>query len=283
MPTPRHTRIHFLRLAANLLFAIMIYIIGVAVVYPWIHLPRVGNIPFTLFFTGFALVHAAATLGPRRAAWFFLLAAVISWCFEQLGVATGLVYGPYHYSAMLGMRLGYVPVLIPLAWFMMLYPSWRLAQVLLPPSAARFRWPFLLAQSAVAAMVMTAWDAVMDPAMTTSGYWTWLHHGSYFGVPLHNYAGWLLTTMTIYVVAGAVIFRVPVAGQPLPVSVLHPLASDWFAAQPILLYAWFALHYIVNEPYRALHVIALFSMGFPALLAVLRLFTRTRPSSTPAI
>ena len=261
-----------LRFVTLLLFAVMLYVIGAAMTHPWLHLPNIGNTPFTLFFTAFALTHAAVTLGPRRAAWFFSLAAVISWCFEELGVATGLVYGPYHYSAMLGVRLGYVPILIPLAWFMMLYPSWRVAQVLMPPPAAKFRWPFLLAQSAVAAMVISAWDAVMDPAMTASGYWIWRHGGPYFGVPLQNYAGWLLTTLTIYFLTG--LFFARAARHPLNLAALNPLASDPYAALPVLLYAWFALRYIVNEPNAAFHVIALFSMGFPAILATLRLLTQ---------
>ena len=257
-----------LRLATLLLFAIMLYVIGAAMTHPWLHLPNIGNTPFTLCFTAFALFHAAATLGPRRAATFFVLAAAISWAFEQIGVATGLVYGPYHYSAMLGARLGHVPILIPLAWFMMLYPSWRLAQVLMPSATNRPRWSFLLAQSAVAAMVITAWDAVMDPSMTASGYWIWAHGGPYFGVPIHNYAGWLLTTITIYFLTSLAFAR-----RPLTLAAISPLASDRYATLPVLLYAWFALRYIVNEPNPAFHVIALFSMGFPAILATLRLLT----------
>jgi len=266
-------RSSILRITTLLLFAVMLYVIGAAMTHPWLHLPNIGNTPFTLCFTAFALTHAALTLGPRRAAAFFVLAAAISWAFEQIGVATGLVYGPYHYSAMLGARLGHVPILIPLAWFMMLYPSWRLAQVLMPPPNNRPRWPFLLAQSAVAAMVITAWDAVMDPAMTASGYWIWAHGGPYFGVPLHNYAGWLLTTLTIYFLTSLLFAR-----RPLTLAAISPLASDNYAALPVLLYAWFALRYIVNEPNPVFHLIALFSMGFPAILATLRLLTRPAPA-----
>lgn len=273
-----HSAAHrLLRLVTVLLFAIMICVIGIAMIRPWIYIPNIGNIPFTLFFTAFALTHAAATLGPRRAAWFFALAAAISWCFEEVGVATGLIYGSYHYSAMLGARLGFVPILIPLAWFMMLYPSWRVAQTLMPRPSASTRWPFLLAQSAVAAMVMTAWDAVMDPGMAASGNWIWRHPGPYFGVPLQNYAGWLLTTITIYFVAGLVFSRS--SRPPLTLAALNPLASDGYAALPVLLYAWFALRYIVNEPQGVFHIIALFSMGFPAILATLHLLTRRQAAS----
>ncbi|MEI9965945.1 MAG: carotenoid biosynthesis protein [Caulobacteraceae bacterium] len=50
---------------------------------------------------------------------------VISFIMEEAGVRTGLVFGHYHYSDLLGHRLGHVPLLIPLGWFMMVYrPGW---------------------------------------------------------------------------------------------------------------------------------------------------------------
>lgn len=81
---------------------------------------------------------------------------------EEIGVRTGFIYGHYHYSNMLGPKLGSVPVIIPLAWFMMIYPSWRVAGVL----ARAINIDSLLGRSTqalIAAMVMTAWDMVMDP------------------------------------------------------------------------------------------------------------------------
>ena len=55
---------------------------------------------------------------------------VTSWTFEEAGVLTGLVYGPYHYTATLGPWLGSVPILIPLAWFMLVYPSYVVANLI---------------------------------------------------------------------------------------------------------------------------------------------------------
>jgi putative membrane protein len=48
---------------------------------------------------------------------------------------------------------------------------------------------------------MTAWDLVVDPYLSspTEKAWIWEDgSGQYFGVPLHNFGGWLLTTFTIY-------------------------------------------------------------------------------------
>ena len=62
--------------------------------------------------------------------------------------------------------------------------------------------PGITALSALSALVMTAWDVVMDPGMSLAQNWVWEKSGIYFGVPRHNYFGWLLTTFVVYWLAG---------------------------------------------------------------------------------
>ena len=50
----------------------------------------------------FSLWHASVALGVRLTFAFFAITTVTSWIFEEVGVVTGLVYGPYHYTAPLG-------------------------------------------------------------------------------------------------------------------------------------------------------------------------------------
>ncbi len=145
----------------------------------------------------FALSHASLRLGGKRTLLFLTLTFVVSLLFESLGVATGWVYGPYHYTERLGPRfLGLVPYLIPVAWFMMMYPSWVIAIHLVPTDQPLWRWRLSLA--AFGALIMTAWDLVMDPLMVALGHWVWESRGVYFGIPLQNYWGWWLTTFTAF-------------------------------------------------------------------------------------
>lgn len=53
----------------------------------------------------FAVVHSIRLLGGRGTAIFFALAAAISWGYEQIGVASGAVYGAYHYGDQPGLTL----------------------------------------------------------------------------------------------------------------------------------------------------------------------------------
>ncbi len=84
---------------------------------------------------------------------------------------------------------------------MMIYPSWTVAKNLVRDVNTRSTIG-ITAVAAVAALVMTAWDLVMDPGMAAAGNWIWEQGGAYFGVPVHNYFGWLLTTFLVYVGRG---------------------------------------------------------------------------------
>lgn len=172
-----------------------------ASVAPLLNLPHLGRLIMpilTLLAFAFAVVHACASLGRSRMLLLLCLTFVISMLFESVGVATGLVYGPYHYSDLLGPRfLGLVPYLIPLAWFMMIYPAQVIVEGLLGDRVP-IGWRGLWQMALMSAVVMTAWDLIMDPIMVRMGFWVWEVEGAYFGIPLHNYAGWLLTTFTIF-------------------------------------------------------------------------------------
>ena len=161
----------------------------------------------TLAGFAFALLHAGQREGWSRALRLLALVFGVSLLFESVGVATGWVYGPYHYTDKLGpLFLGLVPYLIPAAWFMMSYPSFVIADWLVPSrlNTARMntgrasRWQRLLAVAAVGGLVMTAWDLVMDPIMVATGHWVWDVQGAYFGIPLQNFWGWWLTVFTTF-------------------------------------------------------------------------------------
>jgi len=186
------------------LIFILLILYGSIVLYATIALAVRGPVPEVIVpigtLTGFSfcLLHAGDRLGWKNA--FLLLAFVfgVSLLFESLGVATGMVYGPYHYTAKLGPKfLGLVPYLIAVAWFMMMYPSFVMAEWIIPSSWTRAKR--LLSIAAVGGLIMTAWDVVMDPIMVASNYWVWEVQGDFFGVPLQNYWGWWLTVFTTFV------------------------------------------------------------------------------------
>jgi uncharacterized membrane protein len=151
----------------------------------------------TLLAFVFAILHSTQNLGWKKAAILLGLTFGISLLFESVGVATGWVYGPYYYTSKLGPKfLGLVPLLIPVAWFMMTYPSYVIARYIAPVMTRT--WVYRLIVAALGAVVMTAWDLAMDPMMVAGGHWVWEQGGAYFGVPLQNFWGWWLTIFVTF-------------------------------------------------------------------------------------
>jgi putative membrane protein len=164
------------------------------------------------------LLHAAGRLGWRSAVWLFVVGFTISLASELTGTTTGYPFGPYSYTTQLGYLIGgRVPFNIPTSWFYMLYASLAICgRVLRVADDSRTRWKW----AAVAALALTAWDVSMDPAMVATTHWLW-HLPSpedaslgqrifssplFYGMPLTNWLGWLLTGL---VVARAMLAIVP--------------------------------------------------------------------------
>lgn len=224
----------------------------------------------TLVLMAFSMAHAALALGRRKMLVFFALSAVISWVFEEVGVRTGAIYGPYHYSDQLGFKLGHVPLMIPITWFAMIYPAYVVANAIVGrrvfgSSGTRSHVLWL---ALVSALVMTCWDVVMDPVMSAKGYWIWERPGEYFGVPFQNFVGWLATTFTIYAAYRMYEWRTRAAESSAEFDRTLALA-------PIVAYALASTYYVVAAAPTELRVIACFVMGMPSLLAFGRLLGRT--------
>ncbi len=155
------------------------------------------------------LLHAVGRLGRRTAITVFVASFGISLGSELLGTGTGLPFGPYSYTNQLGYKiLGLVPFNIPTSWFFMLYCSLAICGRLLPSTDdSKSRWWWAL----IAGIVLTAWDVSMDPAMVASVHWLWhlpslegmslwqniLIGGHFYGMPLTNWLGWLLTGIIV--------------------------------------------------------------------------------------
>jgi uncharacterized membrane protein len=105
---------------------------------------------------------------------------------EFVGVKSGLIFGSYRFTEMLGIRwFGIVPAVIPLAWFNIAVPSFVAASLAFPRGAMRI---------VGGAALMLAWDLCTDPLMGHRyPFWIWHQPGQYYGIPVSNFVGWFLT------------------------------------------------------------------------------------------
>lgn len=136
-------------------------------------------------------LHAYNALGRVRLIKFVSIALVATIVIEIIGVKTGIPFGVYEYDlARLGPTLLQVPLLIPFAWFMMLYPAW-----LVVGDLVKAKVPAIL----MSALLMATWDLYLDPQMVNEGYWTWFTSGvPSKEIPISNFLGWFITAAIIF-------------------------------------------------------------------------------------
>ena len=92
---------------------------------------------------------------------------------------------PFYYSDGLGFKVfGLVPVSVAFA-----YPSILLGAISLGGRLRGDWWGFTIVGTALNLIA----DLVVDPAMISLGYWKYLEPGGYYGVPLSNFYGWMVT------------------------------------------------------------------------------------------
>jgi putative membrane protein len=219
------------------------------------------------------LLHGASRLGWRTAASVFVVGFSISLASELTGTTTGYPFGPYSYTTQLGYLIGgRVPFNIPTSWFFMLYASLAICgRILRAEDDSRTRWRWAV----VAALVLTAWDVSMDPAMVATTHWLWhlpsvdgtsplrrlLLTGFFYGMPLSNWLGWLLTGL---IVARAMLAIVPPTRWASRVSPSR-LPLVLYAANgvlPLLICAGRGMWWAV--------FLGALAMGIPLVLAVRR-------------
>jgi putative membrane protein len=121
-----------------------------------------------------------------------LCIAVISWAVEHIGVTTGLPFGRYSYTDVLGWKFdGAVPLPIPFAWLLVVPAAIGAARLLV-------RAGHSISLLLVAPLLALTLDLLLEPvAAYITGYWQWLDSGPYYGVPTANFLAWGATALVL--------------------------------------------------------------------------------------
>ncbi|AZH26235.1 bisanhydrobacterioruberin hydratase [Haloplanus aerogenes] len=148
------------------------------------------------------LLVGLAPLIDRRAAVGIAGLAVYAYAIEFVGLRTGWPYGDFHYVIDLGPTVAGVPVGLPVFFLPLVCNAYLLCLLLLGDRArwARIRLPVVIA-------TVVAMDLVLDPGAVALGFWTYPGSGPVYGVPLSNFAGWVLSATVTVLVLDAVLDR----------------------------------------------------------------------------
>ncbi len=197
----RFERLEIFTLPALLIGAWIVTMIAIPIVR-WTQ----GNDAKLPFINAGVMLQAAAVLvilwqswGWRRTLATAVIIALFTLSVEIMGSTTGFPFGHYDYTSLLQPQLLGVPLLIPIAWLMMLPPAWATVAFLLPQpgltqAQRRRRYALFIILSALA---LTAWDLLLDPQMVAWNLWVWQEPGGYFGIPWLNFWGWFMTAVFV--------------------------------------------------------------------------------------
>ncbi|MBM3178230.1 MAG: carotenoid biosynthesis protein [Bacteroidetes bacterium] len=153
--------------------------------------------PYNLLLTFFLIVWSRRS---RESEFyqFLFLSFSIGWIAEWIGVNTGVLFGQYHYSRVLGLKIAGVPVLIGINWFIVMYSSGAAAEWLVRVFEGGTMKVKLLSRTSLVvllgATLAVLLDWLMEPVAVMLGYWEWLNGGS---IPASNYQSWFIVSYVL--------------------------------------------------------------------------------------
>ena len=125
-----------------------------------------------------------------RTATLLIIAGLIGFLSEIIGVITSFPYGGYEYTDKLGIKIFDVPIVLICAWIIVSSFALDLISFL---KIKKIFFPFVFA------FITTYYDLLIDPLMSGPlNYWVWeKESGGFYGVPIENFFGWFLVSLFI--------------------------------------------------------------------------------------
>ena len=159
-------------------------IIGIALGFENWFIPKT---PLNLLI-GLGLLLMNLDFRSTKAKWAFVIAFVVGMAVEILGVATGKIFGVYHYGDNMGIKLLGVPYMIGLYWAVLVSATSMMVR----------RWfSHSIIVPLVGATAMVVLDIFMEMMAGRFDFW---HFGDGI-VPLQNYVTWFIVAFVLHIVA----------------------------------------------------------------------------------
>lgn len=140
---------------------------------------------------------------------------------ESSAIHTGFPYGDFIYNDLLGQKVfGLTPWTVAFAWPPILLLAYWFTRSLSGLKLTSKTWGIAIVTAFVSMLI----DVVLDPAAVNLGFWNWREPGVFYGVPLVNFLGWLLSCFV-----GAVILHYLWGNKKVPETIAYSgLAILWF-------------------------------------------------------
>lgn len=136
----------------------------------------------------------------NKSFWFFFIAcSVAGVLYEIIGINTGLLFGDYEYSDVMGFKILGVPVLLGNLWFTTMYCvgsltyqsyNWLKVKYNFKISK-KLEFHLLAIVGAFAAVLL---DFFLEPVAIKLNFWQWFPYGE---IPIYNYVCWFFGSLIL--------------------------------------------------------------------------------------
>lgn len=130
----------------------------------------------------------------RAFVFFSLICFVLGLSVEILGVATGLIFGNYHYGASLGSKILSVPIVIGANWLMLIYCCGTILQNVNLS---------IFFKALIGAFAMVLLDILIEPVAMKLDFWQWQNNI----IPIQNYIAWFFISLFLLLVFHSLSFN----------------------------------------------------------------------------
>ncbi len=176
---------------------------------PWSHYASAVNVALFAVPSFWAV---RRWLGWRDGSILIAVLGIYALAIEASAILTGFPYGHFGYSDLLGFRIfGLVPWTVAFAWTPLILGAYAVSANLFESRVIR-----VIATT----LIITLFDVVLDPGAVYLGFWQYESGGWFYGVPISNFVGWLISGSI-----GAVIIEImlsifrPLLPTPMQLSI----------------------------------------------------------------
>lgn len=167
-----------------ILVLIILHLVGVV----GILIPQTRSLVLSLssinLFLGFIVILLSERKNLTGILVYSLIAFLIGYGSELIGVHTGALFGNYWYGANLGLKLMEVPLIIGINWGVLAITSASLTQKFVDN---------IFLKIGINSLLMVFFDFIMEPVAMKSDFWSWENDV----IPIYNYVCWFFVALIL--------------------------------------------------------------------------------------